>query len=365
MSYNSYRAEDFASDANFKAWVLSQDVESNYFWEKWLLSNPDKRMVVDQARVMVLAMNGQEVEISTTDIENVWDRIDASVNALEKTIGEGKILPMNADIKFSKAKAPAKNSKFNLKKLLSIAAAFIMVLAVTWFMNDKQSEKPIPVPEIKFITKEVTKGQKLKMFLPDGSEIVLNSSSKITFPEKFSADARVVELSGEAFFEVKKDSLAPFIVKTGSLQTKVLGTSFNVKAYQGESLATVTLVEGQVSVTEETIADEIILAPGEQVEMDITSGKVSKGKIKDRMSLEWRNGILSFKDAQLKDVFAKLEQWYGVTIQVDKIPVSKKITGTFENEYLSNVLNSIQYSIQFDFKIKGDSVFITFKKQSP
>lgn len=361
MNYSRFSPEEFAADPYFRRWVQSPDPESNHFWEKWLMSHPEKRAVVWEARVLVLATAEKEPDNLLSDQALVWDRINATLNTLEQPArGEARVLPLhNTYEPFVHHK-----KRKNYRLWLSVAAMFSGLVVISLILFQQWTRQPEPEPEA-WVVKEVPKGQKLKMYLPDGSEVFINSDSRIKYPPRFDNSARIVELTGEAFFDVKKDSLSPFIVRTGLLETKVLGTSFNINAYPENETASVALVSG--SVTVESIKDnrKTTLVPGEQADVDAKSGKLSKGKFKDPLMLKWKDGVLVFNDLPLADVFRRIELWYGVNIQVKNELPSRRVTGVFEKEYLGNVLNSIQYVVDFDYTIKGDSLYVEFKPAEP
>ena len=220
------------------------------------------------------------------------------------------------------------------------------------------------------IEKKVLKGQKLKLYLPDGSKVALNSQSKIIYPSSFDVDHREVEIEGEVFFEVKKDSLRPFIVKSKHMKTEVIGTTFNINAYPNSEKTTVSLLEGKVKVslfdssneTQKPIGNAVFLLPGEEINLDEKSGELVKKNIENLDELKWMDGILVFHNETLPEVFKKLEMWYGVNFIFNKeVPRNEILTGKFKNEYLDNILQSISYTVRFDYKINGDSIYIKFK----
>ncbi|MFY0650575.1 MAG: FecR domain-containing protein [Cyclobacteriaceae bacterium] len=212
------------------------------------------------------------------------------------------------------------------------------------------------------IEKANPKGQKSKIHLPDGSVVFLNAGSKLIYPSKFSRDSRQLELIGEAYFEVAKDKYRPFVVKSGDIVTTALGTAFNVRAFADDDILEIALTEGEVRVDNVALPDnEHYLTPGECVRYK----KSNSNFIKTHFSIEevttWKDGVLVFKDATMKDVVSKLELWYDVDFEVEGS--SDEIwsySGQFKNEYLNRVLQSISYAQDFEFDIKDKKVLIKY-----
>lgn len=202
-------------------------------------------------------------------------------------------------------------------------------------------------------------GQKSKIQLSDGSIIFLNADSKVEFPSDFTTN-RHVKLEGEAYFSVAKDSLHPFIVESRGIQTRVLGTTFNIAAFPEEDLVQVTLLSGRVTL-EKIGSDEevIVMSPGEeavlsQVEEGHTLRQVKVGK-----RVSWTSGILEFEDAPFPRLVNILEKWYGVEIEVQGVLPEALSSGTFSrDESLENVLSVLSPSIGFNYTINNSQVII-------
>lgn len=189
-------------------------------------------------------------------------------------------------------------------------------------------------------TLTVPAGQRAHITLPDGSRVWVNAGSKITYASAFGSERRV-SLEGEAFFEVAKDSVRPFIVKAGKMNVKALGTKFNVYNYASEPLV-VSLVEGKVKVyRDQVLRKSVVLNPGERaVDVD---GQLLKESIGDDV-LTWCNGIYSFSDQPLSNILRKLELYYDVNIVVNNQELlNKHFTGKFrQDDGVMEVLRVLQ-----------------------
>lgn len=167
---------------------------------------------------------------------------------------------------------------------------------------------------VKTKTVVVPEGKDHRMTLPDGTEVWLNANSSITYPEKFDGKMRMVKITGEVYFKVKHDSSHPFVVGAGEIETKVLGTEFNVEAYS-QSAPHVTLVEGSVEVSCPADAGETlseVISPGEDASVEGGRLIVSEVNVDDVIC--WRDGIEYFDDATLEDILMQMGSWYNMSI---------------------------------------------------
>ena len=239
--------------------------------------------------------------------------------------------------------------------LLLIAA----IIFVSRFSAAPDGEKVVALK-----SKQVPFGQKATIYLSDGTKVMLNAGSHITFPERFSENSREVLLEGEAFFEVVKDQVRPFSVVSGDVTTIALGTSFNVKAYGNGDRVEVALATGKVKVRyNRDMKDPVILLPGELLSLETSTDTFNKENFIAKEKLGWTESLLYFKDAEAQEVFKTLERWYGVEFIFNKA-VKKRwsYSGEFKNKSLEIVLQGIAYVKEFEFSFKeGKQVEIYFK----
>ncbi len=244
-----------------------------------------------------------------------------------------------------------------------VAASLFLIIgiATTLYLNNQ----PDPVSQPNYITKSTSYDQKATIRLSDGSTVRLNSGSSITYPETFVESLREVELVGEAFFEVQKDTERPFTVKSNDILTTVLGTSFNVNSYDSLSVS-VALVEGKVKVrsTHESSTfnkSEVFLDPGESATYDGISGEINIGTFNQKKMTAWKDGIIYIEDASYSQVFDQLARWYGVAFKLENQPNIKWVySGEFKDMSLELVLNTIGYSGGFKYEIIDKEVVIKF-----
>lgn len=244
-------------------------------------------------------------------------------------------------------------------------AASILILITTSLIVYQTREYWKPAKYIsplnELIVKSNPRGMKTLITLPDGSKVKLNSESQIEYYSNFEENRRV-NLIGEAFFDVVKDTLNPFYVKAGDLSVRVLGTSFNVEAFAFEDKIKVALVTGKVMIEKkeglETRTLEY-LDPTEIFVYDRKTSNFNKSTFDNNETIGWKEGKLIFKEADINEVVKKLERWYGVEIVVEEwTDIVGGFNGTYKNAPLEVVLAGMGFTSEFKYEIKGKKVFI-------
>jgi len=156
-------------------------------------------------------------------------------------------------------------------------------------------------------------GGKYQLVLPDGSKVWLNAASSITFPVAFSEKERTVKISGEVYFEVAPDKSRPFSVTGANAHVQVLGTQFNVNAYEDEDKLKVTLLNGSVKVSDIQSKQATVLLPGQQAQLSTTQLS-SSGNIDLNKVMAWKNDLFNFEDVNLDEAMRQISRWYGVKV---------------------------------------------------
>lgn len=262
-------------------------------------------------------------------------------------------------VAFTSRKSVFKNFGFTLRVAAIVALAVVASVTLQYnFSSDTRVE------QVALLTKSNPAGQKTTIFLEDGSKVILNAASTLTYPAHFSDTARKLQLQGEAFFEVTADAERPFTVVANGIATTALGTSFNIRAYDGENNISIALATGKVKVGSREISANTLayqLLPGELLTYDMALANYKKGRFDPKEQLAWKDGIIYFHDASFQQVIDRLSRWYGVSFAIENPPSeSWKYTGEFSKESLENVLLSISYAKKFDFNIDDDTVKIAF-----
>jgi transmembrane sensor len=220
-------------------------------------------------------------------------------------------------------------------------------------------EKPT---EVLYNTLATPRGGQYQLVLPDGSKVWLNAASSIHYPTAFVSGERRVDITGEAYFEVARNMTKPFIVKVGSPEgskgmVKVLGTNFNVNAYDDEPVARTTLLEGAVKVTKD--AASAVLEPGQQAELERAGDiRLVRGADLDQV-MAWKNGLFSFKGADIRTVMRQVQRWYDVEVSFEGEIPEKFHVEMSRNTNVSNVFRILETTGGVHFKIDGKKISVT------
>ncbi len=246
---------------------------------------------------------------------------------------------------------------------LKIAASVVFILSMSYLLyqvNVSQSEENTPVALIEKSTKA---GERSQFRLPDGTLVHLNAGSSLVFPKAFGSNQRAVELKGEAFFDVKRDEKRPFTIASGTLTTTVLGTSFNIKAYPGETKEEVWVLTGKIKVQPQrdkhSRSAEQVLIPNQGVVFDRTTRQITKKELDVRDAVAWREGWLIFESEKLEDVLRELERWYGVEFEIqDTSVLQTHVTLKQQNETLLAVMEVLKYLTGLEYTIQNKKVIL-------
>lgn len=205
-------------------------------------------------------------------------------------------------------------------------------------------------------TIEAPAGGKWSLILPDGTQVWLNSSSSITYPTQFASTERKVNIKGEAFFDVAHNKKAPFIVTSGQQLIRVLGTQFNVEAYEDDAIAKTTLLKGAVAI--EIGNKTVKLTPGEQAKWNGT--EITKETVDTEAAIAWKDGYFKFNE-NIESILTKISRWYNVEIiYLSKPDPATTFSGKIaRHRNLNNVLKMLEYDGNIHFQIQGRKVIVT------
>lgn len=207
----------------------------------------------------------------------------------------------------------------------------------------------------------VDKGQRASVMLPDGTKVWLNSHTELTYNADYGKENRLVALSGEAYFEVEKDSTSHFIVKAGEMEVEALGTAFNVRAYEEDKKLTATLFEGKVRTA--VGKDEVILRPDESLSFDKVSREMQVSKDIAAYARMWKDNELFFKGETLQEVAVMLDRLYNVQVRFASEKVKHyRFSGVIKNNSLENVIELISLTAPITYKKVGGDIVIDERK---
>jgi transmembrane sensor len=283
------------------------------------------------------------------------------------------------------------SQKFFLLKYANAASvAFIVVLiGILFFARYEYNTEKDKVTYTETI---IPLGQKGQVLLGDGTRIALNSGSKIKYPSNFNSDKREVYVEGEAYFDVAHDETKPFLVHSGKLTVKVLGTSFNIKSYPGEDRIETTLVSGSVKIFQEIGKQEreiTTLKPNEQAIYNTEDGKITVKQLRSAtdekltstkqdeqanmqkekvLQIEsvilWKEQKLIFENETLEEMARKLTRWYGKNIHIEDESLKRnRYSGKFiYNETIYQVLEVLSITTEIQYSEKNHEIYIREKK---
>lgn len=343
--------EDFLTHPEFIRWVKQPDKELEAYWNQWRKANPEQLLPMRLAKEILLRTEFDHSEPPTGMKDEVLQHVLMQ-----------RENPSPSLSKIRERRRPIWTGIFwdGLGQMSRVAAILVVSFVFGWILapvSKVKIEQQLAQVE-EYIQKITAKGEKMQLTLSDGTKVWLNSSSEVTFSEQFGNENRQISLRGEAYFEVQRDSLRPFIVQSGDLVTTVLGTSFNVntKEYGRTKIA---LVSGKVDVL--SSSGQVSLSPGEMLNFDNVSTSFNVSGFHAFEVLGWKDGVLLFQRASLREVKEGLEEWYGVDIVLknDK-GINWQFSGEYPQQMLEEVLESMSYIKEFDYQINDKTVTLTF-----
>ena len=216
------------------------------------------------------------------------------------------------------------------------------------------------VVEERYNTLRVPQGGEYSITLSDGTIVYLNAESELRYPVKFVGEDRRVYLSGEAYFDVVHDKAHPFVVDVKNSTVRVLGTSFDVRAYADEDEVLTTLVQGSVRFS--AGKESVILEPGEQVVLD-KSGRLETREVDTYLYTAWKDGVFAFKRQRLEEIMKVVARWYDVNVFWENVS-QKEVTFTGKMKRyddFSKVVEMLEMTGNTEFMIKENNIFIREK----
>lgn len=262
--------------------------------------------------------------------------------------------------KIEKMKKPASFFKHPfVREALKIAAVAIIMLTCGLYFN--VSERKELLSAMNTIT--VPAGQRVNLKLPDGTIVWLNARSEIVYPAVFSSSKREVKLDGEAYFEVAHAVERPFIVHTKKCNVEVLGTKFNVEAYSDSDDFVTSLMEGSVSVTDNSRPSSVPVLLKPKQEASMKDGSLQVSAIDDYDHFRWREGVISFKNMAFNEVMNRFEKCYGISIVLENNTLDGySCSGKFRiADGLDNALRILQRNAHYTFERNEENTIVYIK----
>lgn len=359
---NQYKeVEDFLADESFRLWMKTQkDLDG---WEEWTLEHPKRAKLVEEARLWLLAMNVPEDNLSqeqiNTALQATWMKIEQKEQGNKM---EQKVIQL-----------------WNTSWVRRVAVILVFGLLSLYAYDNFFAEKHYSVydeivsnPDADGLLEQINNSNKPQIVtLSDGSSVLLQPKSKLSYPKVFTGNERNVYLSGEAFFEISKNPKKPFFVHANEIVTKVVGTSFRIKAYQNQSDVEVLVRTGKVEVnSEKANQKEIVLLPNQALRFvrknqtfdkitDITLDKSISSSVKSIEQLSFE-----FTDIPVAQIFKTIEQAYSVEIDFPKQQLERcHLTTSLSDQPLPEKLKIICKSISDSstYTMNGNQITILSK----
>lgn len=206
------------------------------------------------------------------------------------------------------------------------------------------------------------RGGKYQAVLSDGTKVWLNAASSVKFPSKFSGDRREVEVTGEVYMEIAQNARAPFIVKAGNSIIQVLGTSFNINAYEDEEIQKTTLISGSVKVLTtgggDAYVQDVTLRPGQQAIVYNNKSIDVKQRVDTAQDIAWKNGYFSFENVGMNEMIRQIERWYDINIQFEGQVPDIKLSGGMDRDVKLSGLIRFFNSYGLQTRLEGRTLYI-------
>ncbi|MDN3686236.1 FecR family protein [Cyclobacterium jeungdonense] len=349
-------------NAEFRNWVLNPNLERNKTWKHYLSDNPTSVKDVELARELILELFSNQYPLQDKEYKEIWDNIETNTTKEDQQEQFVKVVPIRQGI--VKKKPSSTQDSFQIGYFWRIASILLISLGLGFFASRYTLPEPtleIPQP-VKKVVFNNPPGVKSSISLADGTRVMLNAGSSLSYEEGRFKEVRDVFLEGEAFFEVAHDAVRPFTVNAGGIHTTALGTSFNIMAYKDEKQM-VSLMTGKVAIElPNSETEEIILSPKKAVIISPDKLAVSMDTFDEEVILAWTRKTIVFDDTKLAEAIRALENWYGVKFHFQNQPKpGMHLSGKFHNETLENVLEGLSYTAGLDFRIEKDQVSIKFR----
>lgn len=349
-NYNTFSVEDFIQDAYFRRWAFGELLSNDTFWETFLEINSEKTKIIEEAKSLVIAFKVKELDVFSE--EEICDGIQDILNGTQATYFNQHVIRTH---------------------WLRIACSVTFLLAFSWWfvgsnINSKMRFEHSASLDQKAI--HYNNGTKRITFqLSDGSKITLEPQSELRYGNKFGKDKREVFLRGEAFFEVTKDSQRPFLIYTGKLVTKVVGTSFSIKAYDMDNDISVSVRTGIVTVfrndlkltNSHSLSTELVLVPNQKAVFEKEQQLLVKTLVDKPVQVNeiQKNTSLVFEEKNISEVFNILESLYCIKISFDREVFNKcSITANLESDTFYQKLDLICELIQAKYEIIDGEIMI-------
>ena len=368
----------------------------NKLWELIAKKLSGEADAQELAKLEELLRENPDMHYPMQTVADLWHHATPDTEDAQQAFANhaNRMKAMGIDIEPAEASIFDNPVPVNKKKylLFSLSAVAIAIFGF-YFHSFVNSPAPALTKTSNDKSEVSTKyGSRTKLLLPDGSQVWLNSGSKLSYDKTYGNGIREVALTGEAYFDVVKNPAHPFIIHTATIDIKVLGTAFNVKSFPGEKNTETSLVRGSIEVTfKNRPSYKIILKPNEKlitanedtakevIALNQGADKIKTHQVKNTFKPEpifshltyeprydaivetsWLDNKLIFRSETFEELAIKMERWYGISIRFSDEKIKpKKLNGIFENETIQQALQALQLITPFDYRMNKNEVIIS------
>ena len=327
--------------------LLSKYLSGNYSDEekvsmdKWKSESADNQSLYNEYQKVW--------NFARSDDPNYTIDVDASWEELNKRIDQFELVSVDFENDNQRSK------KRFLVYFSRVAAVLIIAFGLFYLINRAANQEP------EYISFNAVEFSADPFILNDGSEVIFNKDSEISYPETFSEDTRTINFDGEAFFNVAHNAEKPFIIDAGEVQIEVLGTSFNLSAFPECDKIVLHLESGKVrfssiNVEDGSIREQLILLPGQKGIYSRSNGMLTRSHFENQNFQAWKTGILEFEKTPLDLVISTIEKTYHLNVVSENTFETLSLTARFDNETPESIFKSIQTIFGIEYVIDGETV---------
>ena len=343
-----YSIEDLILDETFRMWVLQK--EENSFWDDYAIDSRENARLVENARSFLLSFDYNEVKLPKDFIESELEALRDKLNIM-----------------------PQRKNKLRLSLLVTSLTCFVITIGYFLYNNQVLVPNGVVLAEPEGLIEQINNSNSPKLItLSDGSSVVLQPKSKLSFSKDFGEIRREVFLEGEAFFEVSKDKFKPFLVFSNDVLTQVYGTSFRVIAYNELDKIKVIVKTGKVKIRKTTVSEkndlrEITLLPNQAAFFDkkedvfekvfkISESDVLKSSLSEIDKLDFE-----FEDTHISEIFSTIQELYNINVEFsEEILKDCYVTTSLSDVPLPEKLKILSFSLgnNTSYEILGNKIII-------
>ncbi len=386
--YTSYTTIDFLKDKDFLKWQLFHDEEDILFWDNIIEKYPDLKSKIEEAADLFKDnLRFNDFEMSRSEISDSLASLQKKIDKREKRSPKRIILSISAVaavIVILIISLPFfLNRNVNQLDIATFAQSFqddndlylsdiklILSENNTVVLKNKESSIEYNENAIKaddnLIPKEDTSpynqliipyGKRSTITFSDGTKAWVNAGSKLVYPAEFGEAKREIYVDGEIYIEVAEDKKRPFVIKTSQMDIQVLGTKFNVSAYEADKIKSVVLLSGSVSISSDMNKKEIILNPNQMY--SALENTCSVESVDANLYILWTQGLYQFESEELGNILTRLERYYGIKINRDTAVTTLKCSGKLDlKDDLSKLLDELSLALPISYRQNGGGSYI-------